>query len=112
MVPGKEPCEVERHFSTLAEDVKLIEAGLVAMPGYAPPSLLVSESGADQAPSAFDSPLVKKEVGFASAQPSAFAPTSSINKGGIGFASNKAILGKPSEQERRKGIPWTEDEHR
>ncbi|KAJ7296367.1 hypothetical protein O6H91_02G031300 [Diphasiastrum complanatum] len=111
MVPGRDPFELQSHFSVLAEDVKLIEAGLVALPNYSDPSL-ASESVADQVPSACDSPLIKKEVNFVSAQPSAFATTGSNNKGGNGFVSSKANLGKPSEQERRKGIPWTEEEHR
>ncbi|XP_042444269.1 transcription factor MYBS1-like [Zingiber officinale] len=98
-VPGKTAAEVRRHYEALSEDVKAIEAGRVPVPRYA---------GEEAAPSG--SPPAKERHRRDS------------NGGGHGSADrNRGVLengagqGKScskAEQERRKGIPWTEEEHR
>ncbi|XP_074575990.1 transcription factor MYBS1-like [Curcuma longa] len=100
-VPGKTAAEVRQHYEVLLEDVKAIEAGRVPVPRYA---------GEEAAPSGSGSPRAKERHRRDS------------NGGGHGSADrnrgvveNGAGQGKScskAEQERRKGIPWTEEEHR
>ncbi|KAG9456760.1 hypothetical protein H6P81_001268 [Aristolochia fimbriata] len=81
-VPGKTIEEVKRHYDILVEDVEAIEAGRVPIPGY-----ISDDAGSGEK---------KGNSGF-----------------GGGFESNSAGKGSSkAEQERRKGIPWTEEEHR
>ncbi|XP_047068338.1 transcription factor SRM1-like [Lolium rigidum] len=83
-VPGKSPEEVRRHYELLVEDVDGIEAGRVPLLVYA------GDAGPDD--------------GAASAGGKKGAEKG--DKGGDKGSS------KSAEQERRKGIAWTEDEHR
>lgn len=86
MVPGKDVAQVRKHYELLVEDVNCIEAGWIELPDYNSP---IDRSGMVN-----DMPSVKKSAAVNPAQ-----------------ESNKASA-KPSEQDRKKGIPWTEDEHR
>ncbi|CAN6463344.1 unnamed protein product [Victoria cruziana] len=90
-VAGKSAVEVKRHYDILVEDVDGIESGLVPLPPYA------SSSSSD----AFGDPSAesgRKNAHFGTVQ------SSESSLGG------KA--GSRSDQERRKGIAWTEEEHR
>ncbi|GFP99973.1 transcription factor divaricata [Phtheirospermum japonicum] len=92
VVPSKSIQELKHHYQLLVEDVAAIEAGTVPLPNYttAPQSNEDHYNYNSNNLSALMSPDSAVSVG----QPS---------KGG-GSAR--------SDQERRKGIPWTEEEHR
>lgn len=90
-VPGKSPAEVERHYQILVEDIEAIDAGRVPIPCY------VSDEVAGQT----DNGSAKK----GGTHYSAYSNLSSESNG-TGKGTSK------SDQERRKGIPWTEEEHR
>ncbi|KAK4483117.1 hypothetical protein RD792_010296 [Penstemon davidsonii] len=90
MVPGKTIWDVIKQYKELEDDVSSIEAGLIPIPGYStssPPFTLEWGSGH------------RFEDGF----------NRSYVAGGI-KKSSSAI--RPCEQERKKGIPWTEEEHK
>lgn len=105
LVPSKSIQELKYHYQLLVEDVAAIDAGDIPFPTYN------SATGEEQ--SSLVSSNVKdhyhekekqfSSCGFASAVTHESAPSQS---GGKGRASSRA------EQERRKGIPWTEEEHR
>ncbi|KAJ4835675.1 hypothetical protein Tsubulata_036465 [Turnera subulata] len=86
MIPGKTVGDVIKQYRELEEDVSDIEAGLIPIPGYTSDSFTlewVNNQGYDDGLKHFYSPGGKR-----------------------GTAS------RPSEQERKKGVPWTEEEHR
>ncbi|XP_008777770.2 transcription factor MYBS1 [Phoenix dactylifera] len=89
-VPGKTAAQVRRHYEILEEDVKAIEAGQVPIPRY------VGEVTAAAA--------MAKETDHHHHH--GFGGDRRFEMGGQGKSLSK------SEQERRKGIPWTEEEHR
>lgn len=124
MVPGKDASEVKRHFEILQEDVSLIDAGRIALPNYSPSSLSTSSEEATAAAGGLSDTAnlggsTKKQAalyhhGHASASGSGGGGTnangsngSSVLGGGKGVGSSKS-----ADQERRKGIPWSEEEHR
>ncbi|GAB2211155.1 hypothetical protein Droror1_Dr00016447 [Drosera rotundifolia] len=82
MVPGKSVWDVIRHYEELEEDVNCIEAGLVPIPSYLGTAAFDLDWGDDDG--RFDGASRKKSVGMA----------------------------RNHEHERKKGVPWTEDEHR
>lgn len=104
LVSGKDAAEVKRHYEILQEDVNLIDSGRVALPNYNLASLSLSEDGA-----ASDSPGVKKGPGFSG---QASGPSANANGNGNAALGGKGVSSKPADQERRKGIPWSEEEHR
>jgi len=85
-LPGKTATDVRKHYEDLVDDVTCIEAGCVALPTYSNSSCTLEwiegKSG--------DMHGLKQQFG----------------SGGRGSST------KPSEQERKKGVPWTEEEHR
>lgn len=85
LIPGKSEADVYRQYQVLEEDVSDIEAGLIPSPGYFPPSF-------------------KLEL----------ANNHSFNSFGKFYegAGKSSSSSRPSEHERRKGVPWTEHEHR
>ncbi|CAN7113907.1 unnamed protein product [Brassica rapa subsp. narinosa] len=85
-VPGKSVEQIKEHYEVLVEDVGRIESGCVPLPDYGSPEGSNGHGGDDGG---------------------------SGKKGGNSHAgeSNQGSKAK-SEQERRKGIAWTEDEHR
>ena len=97
-VPGKSLDELKQHYQFLVEDVNAIEAGNVPLPNYA----------ADEASSS--------SVKDHHALPSVARSNSGFGGGFSGLGHDSAGQGgkggSRSEQERRKGIPWTEEEHR
>lgn len=85
MIPGKTVGDVIKQYRELEEDVSVIEAGMIPIPGYSNSSFTLEW----------------------------------VNSHGFdGFKQFYAANGKrgtptrPSEQERKKGVPWTEEEHR
>ncbi|XP_077220166.1 transcription factor SRM1-like [Tasmannia lanceolata] len=88
-VPGKSLADIKHHYDLLVEDINGIESGRVPLPCY----VSSSEGSADHASEA-----------RASRKGSHFGH----------FLSDSGHGGKASrsDQERRKGIAWTEDEHR
>ena len=96
-VPARTAEEVRRHYEALLEDVASIEAGRVPLPRYAG-----EESSAATPDSAAGAASKPKDGGGGGGH------RREERKSGVdvGKSCSKA------EQERRKGIPWTEEEHR
>ncbi|XP_042502630.1 transcription factor SRM1-like [Macadamia integrifolia] len=88
-VPGKSLAEIKHHFELLVEDIKGIESGCIPLPPYASSS----EGSTDQAAEAGSG---KKGNQYGQYQ----------------NESNQGGKASRSDQERRKGIAWTEEEHR
>ncbi|KAH9317456.1 hypothetical protein KI387_019225, partial [Taxus chinensis] len=86
-VPGKTAEDVRKHYELLVEDVDVIDAGRVALPPYSQNSYMPEWLSSDQSAPEFT--------------------TSSKSPFSVRGPSPKA-----SEQERKKGVPWTEEEHR
>ncbi|XXG66390.1 hypothetical protein AAC387_Pa05g3880 [Persea americana] len=82
-IPGKTVADVYRHYKDLEDDVSVIEAGLIPIPGYSASSFTLEWVN---------------------------------NRDFEGLKSPYAVGGKRSaarpDQERKKGVPWTEEEHR
>lgn len=92
MVPGKSVMDVIRQYRELEDDVSNIEAGLVPIPGYSSrntSSSFTLEWGSGQSYDAL------KHYSYATT---------------TGKRSSSST--RPSDQERKKGVPWTEEEHR
>uniref|UniRef100_A0A0C9RFW0 TSA: Wollemia nobilis Ref_Wollemi_Transcript_29274_1277 transcribed RNA sequence n=1 Tax=Wollemia nobilis TaxID=56998 RepID=A0A0C9RFW0_9CONI len=97
-VPGKDPGDVQRYYELLVEDINGIDAGRVPLPPYS----------CDSIPESVAADGKRAPVhGHAHAH---YASYSSSNA--VPSDSNAAKGTSKSEQERRKGIPWTEEEHR
>ncbi|CAK9147796.1 unnamed protein product [Ilex paraguariensis] len=103
MVPSKTIEELKQHYQVLVEDVSAIEAGHVPIPNY------IGEEPSSSSSS-------KNIHGFSGV-------TAPERRSGCGYGNGFSGLGHDSsghggkggsrsEQERRKGIPWTEEEHR
>ncbi|KAL4360893.1 hypothetical protein GQ457_04G004470 [Hibiscus cannabinus] len=89
-VPGKTLEEIKEHYELLVDDVNRIVSGYVPLPSYNPSSeRLVSHAG--------DEGTGKK---------------GSSHLGHGNTDSNHGSKNSKSDLERRKGIAWTEDEHR
>lgn len=108
MVPTKTVEELKQHYQLLLQDVNAIEAGIVPLPKY------IGEEPSSSSSS-------KDHHGFSSGLSTSSASnrrsnSSHFSAGFSGFAHESTSKGggssSRSEQERRKGIPWTEEEHR
>ncbi|KAI3785619.1 hypothetical protein L1987_44743 [Smallanthus sonchifolius] len=102
LVPTKTIPELKQHYQLLVEDVDDIEAGLIPVPKY-----LGEESSSSST----------KENNHHSGLNSNRRSSCNYSNGFSGYGHDSAGQsgGKASsraEQERRKGIPWTEEEHR
>ncbi|KAK8547561.1 hypothetical protein V6N12_031698 [Hibiscus sabdariffa] len=86
MIPGKTIGDVIKQYRELEEDVSDIEAGLIPIPGYSSDSFTLE--------------WVNDSPGFDGFR-NYYTPG---GKRGTGT--------RPSDQERKKGVPWTEEEHR
>lgn len=98
MVPSKTLEQMKQHHQMLVQDVQAIEAGNIPVPNY------VGEEAAATSSSTKDAAERSHCNG---GYGSGFSGLSheSAGHGGKGSSSR-------SDQERRKGIPWTEEEHR
>ncbi|KAF5444460.1 hypothetical protein F2P56_033590 [Juglans regia] len=88
-VPGKTVEEIKHHYELLVDDINLIESGRVPLPSY-------NSSLEGSTSHTCDEGTGKKG-------------------GHLGHHNNESNHGNKasrSDQERRKGIAWTEDEHR
>ncbi|PIA39583.1 hypothetical protein AQUCO_02600199v1 [Aquilegia coerulea] len=94
-VPSKTVAEVKRHYDILLEDLKAIEAGHVPLPNYVGDETRTKENHDLKEDSKLNYSYGTGFYGVGGG---------SVRQGGKG--------GSRSEQERRKGIPWTEEEHR
>eukprot|EP00249_Psilotum_nudum_P034310 c53236_g1_i1 orf=575-1126(+) len=102
-ITGKDAGQVKQHYELLLEDVNCIETGRVPLPSYSSTSL---EATGDQTMlTGENSGLETPAVAFHADHSTGVV----ANNAGLG---NAKACGKQSEQERRKGIPWTEEEHR
>ncbi|KAG4908853.1 hypothetical protein JHK84_054763 [Glycine max] len=88
-VPGKTIEEIKQHYELLVEDINQIESGCVPLPSY-------NSSSEGSTSHASDEGAGKKGSG----------------PGHYSGESNHGTKASRSDQERRKGIAWTEDEHR
>lgn len=88
-VPGKSIKEIKQHYEVLVDDISQIESGRVPLPLY--------NSTPERSTSHASDEGVGKKTGH-------------IRH--CNSESNHGSKGSRSDQERRKGIAWTEDEHR
>nr|QSD99775.1 MYB family transcription factor [Melilotus albus] len=84
MIPGKSVVDVMNQYKELEVDVCNIEAGLVPIPGY----------------NTTASPFTLDWV------------NSSGYDGFRGISGKRGSSGRSPDQERKKGVPWTEEEHK
>ncbi|XP_010505420.1 PREDICTED: transcription factor DIVARICATA-like [Camelina sativa] len=95
MLPGKTVGDVIKQYRELEEDVSDIEAGLIPIPGYASDSFTLDWGGYDGA---------------------AAAGNNGFNMNGYYFSATaggkRGSAARTAEHERKKGVPWTEEEHR
>lgn len=108
MVPSKTMEELKQHYQMLVEDVRSIESGNTPIPNY----------GGEEATTS-----LSKDSSSTRASSGASASDKRLNcghgNGGGGFSTlghdssgHGSKGGSRSDQERKKGIPWTEEEHR
>ncbi|XP_047333277.1 transcription factor MYBS1 [Impatiens glandulifera] len=105
LVPTKTIEELKRHYQTLLDDINDIESGRIPLPNYIGEENPSSSSTKDSS---------SHHHGCAATTTADNKRSSSGGYGGV-FSGNDSGGGKSgskSEQERRKGIPWTEEEHR
>ncbi|KAJ8533762.1 hypothetical protein K7X08_007086 [Anisodus acutangulus] len=91
MIPGKTVNDVIKQYRELVEDISDIEAGLIPVPGYTTSNSFTLEwtNHDDQEGSFHD-----------------------FNKRFYGTSGKRNTSNRSSEHERKKGVPWTEEEHR
>lgn len=105
MVPTKTLEEVKKHYQILLEDVKAIENGQVPLPRYHHRKGLIVDEAAT-------SPANRDSHSSGSSEKKPNPGTSGISSSNGGGGGGGRSGGSRAEQERRKGIPWTEEEHR
>ena len=89
-VPGKTVGDVIRQYKQLEEDVSVVEAGLFPVSEYDDNSSFTLEWANNNNNQSFDD----------------FKPLF------YSVGDKRGSSTRPSEQERKKGVPWTEEEHR
>ncbi|KAG7023245.1 Transcription factor MYBS1, partial [Cucurbita argyrosperma subsp. argyrosperma] len=109
MVPTKNMEDLKQHYQMLVEDVDAIESGQIPIPNYDS----VSEEATKASTKAKDHRL---HPHGATGSDSNKIPNSGFGSGFSGLSHDSSAHatkgGSRSEQERKKGIPWTEEEHR
>ncbi|KDP24483.1 hypothetical protein JCGZ_25047 [Jatropha curcas] len=88
VIPGKTVGDIIKHYRELEEDVSDIEAGLIPIPGYSSDSFTLE--------------WVNNHIDHSFGEFKHF-----YTPGG-----KRTTATRPCEQERKKGVPWTEEEHR
>lgn len=138
-IPGKSMVGLKRRFNLLQEDIKNIESGRVPLPHYENENkdvvpVMLGGNNDNVSNGLGDGVAVNGQVmggipvstnvgaatgaGQRGASAPNPAPTSTAasngntNSSGGKKTSGKNSAAKTSDQERRKGIPWTEEEHR
>jgi hypothetical protein len=107
-VPNKSIEEVKQHYQLLVDDVSAIEAGHVSFPNYANElETTTNSSNKDSSKSSTSSDKRSSSCNFGSGFSGLGHESTTHHSSGKGGLSRSS-----SEQERRKGIPWTEEEHR
>ncbi|WOG95981.1 hypothetical protein DCAR_0415311 [Daucus carota subsp. sativus] len=86
MIPGKTVNDVMKQYKELEEDVSVIEAGLIPVPGYA-------------SDNSFELEWINNQ-GFEGLK-QFYVP-----------GGKRSPSDRPCDQERKKGLAWTEEEHR
>lgn len=106
MVPSKSIQELKHHYQLLLEDVAAIEAGNVPLPTYNN-----NTSSSLMSTTTYKDPFHHKDKPFSN---STFSPVLSHDSVSAQPPATAKAGGASSrsDQERRKGIPWTEEEHR
>lgn len=84
MLPGKTVGDVIKQYRELEVDVSNIEAGLIPIPGYRTSPFTLDWATSNTC--------------------DGFRPSYSLG--------GKRSSGRPADQERKKGVPWTEEEHK
>ncbi|KAA8541170.1 hypothetical protein F0562_025223 [Nyssa sinensis] len=102
MVPSKTIEELKQHYQLLVEDVSAIEAGDIPLPNYIGEEASSSSTKDHHSFSGLTTPDKRSNCSFGSR----FSGLAHDSTG------QGAKGGSRSDQERRKGIPWTEEEHR
>lgn len=106
MVPTKSLEELKLHYQLLVEDVSAIDAGQIPLPCYT----------GEEATSTHGFSGASSSAAAASASASDKRSNSGYGNGFSGLTHDSSGHGgkgsSRSDQERRKGIPWTEEEHR
>ncbi|KAE8720268.1 Transcription factor MYB1R1 [Hibiscus syriacus] len=102
MVPSKSVEELKQHYEILVEDVTAIEAGHVPLPCYKGEELSSSTKDHFHGVSTAANSDRRSDSGYGNG----FSGLAVDSSGHGGEGSSR------SDQERRKGIPWTEEEHR
>ncbi|KAM3217078.1 Transcription factor DIVARICATA [Capsicum chinense] len=87
MIPGKTVNDVIKQYRELVDDISDIEAGLIPVPGYTTSNSFTLE-------------WVNNQDGFHGF------------KQFYGPSGKRGSSNRSSEHERKKGVPWTEEEHR
>ncbi|KAL6954550.1 hypothetical protein U1Q18_005032 [Sarracenia purpurea var. burkii] len=103
MVPRKTIEELKKHYEVLVDDVAAIEAGRVPIPRY------VGEEASSSSASTRENisgATMGSEKRSSCGYGNGFSGMGQESNGHGGKGASRA------EQERRKGIPWTEEEHR
>ena len=88
MIPGKTVGDVIKQYEELEVDVCNIEAGLIPLPGYS------TSASTATSPFTLDWVNTQEYDGFK------------------GLSGKRSSSVRPPEQERKKGVPWTEEEHK
>ncbi|KAL2895674.1 Transcription factor SRM1 [Bienertia sinuspersici] len=110
MVPTKTIEEIKQHFQFLVEDVGAIEAGKVPLPNYGSEvntntntntNTTLSTSSKDD----HQTPFLKDQRGNSNQE-------NGCSAFGTSSMGNSTKSSSKLDQERKKGIPWTEEEHR
>ncbi|KAK4844144.1 hypothetical protein QYF36_016949 [Acer negundo] len=101
MVPSKSVEQVKQHHKILVEDLEAIEAGNIPIPNYVEAATCSSTKDFH----GFSGGADKRSNGSGFSSGLSHDQSSGSGHGGKGSNSR-------SDQERRKGIPWTEEEHR
>nr|UKB40129.1 MYB transcription factor [Callianthemum taipaicum] len=86
MIPGKTVLDVFNQYKELENDVSDIEAGLIPIPGYNTSSFTLEWMNNH--------------------------PDCDGLKQSYGSGVKRTLSARPSEHERKKGVPWTEEEHK